>query len=187
MHPYLALSLVLWDNRAILVGEGQGSLMTAIYSVGHSNHEIAAFTALIHRYGIALLVDVRSQPYSRYAPQFNRESLARTLEAQGIAYRYLGDTLGGRPPGDEFLLPDGSVDYDKLRDSEDFRKGLDELIALANRQPTALMCSEGNHRSCHRHLLITPALLAHTVTVLHIQPDGTLLDAADEPRQLALF
>ena len=161
--------------------------MTTVYSIGHSNHEIAAFIALLRQYGIALLVDVRSQPYSRYAPQFNRENLARALEAQGIAYRYLGDTLGGRPPGDEFLLPDSSVDYDKLRDSAGLRQGLEELITLASSQPTALMCSEGNHRSCHRHLLITPALPAQAVTVLHIQPDGAVINAADEPRQLALF
>jgi uncharacterized protein (DUF488 family) len=161
--------------------------MTAIYSIGHSNHETAAFIGLLHRHGVTLLADVRSQPYSRYVPQFNRENLAPTLEAQGIAYRHLGGALGGRPPGDEFLLADDSVDYDKLRDSEGFRQGLDELIALARDQPTVLMCSEGNHRDCHRHLLITPALLDQAVTVLHIQPDGTLVNAADEPRQLTLF
>jgi uncharacterized protein (DUF488 family) len=161
--------------------------MTTVYSIGHSNHEIAAFIALLHRHGITLLADVRSQPYSRYVPQFNRETLARTLEAHGIAYRHLGDTLGGRPPGSKFLRPDGSVDYDELRDSEEFQQALDELMALANNQTTAMMCGEGDHRRCHRNLLITPALLARAVTVLHVQPDGTLIDAADEPHQLALF
>ena len=161
--------------------------MTTIYSIGHSNHEIAAFIALLRQHGIALLADVRSQPYSRYAPHFNRETLARTLEAHGIAYRHLGDALGGRPPGDEFLLADGSVDYEGLRDSEDFEQALDELIDLAREQATAMMCSEGDHHHCHRNLLITPALLARAVTVLHVQPDGRLVNAADEPRQLSLF
>lgn len=161
--------------------------MTTIYSIGHSNHEISAFIALLRQHDIALLADVRSQPYSRYAPQFNRETLARTLEAHGIAYRHLGATLGGRPPGDEFLLPDGSADYDKLRNSEGCQQAFDELTVLASKQPLAMMCSEGDHHGCHRNLLITPALLARAVTVLHIQPDGTLINAADEPRQLSLF
>lgn len=161
--------------------------MTTVHSIGHSNHEIVAFIALLRQHGIALLADVRSQPYSRYVPQFNRETLARTLAAHGIAYRHLGGALGGRPPGDEFLQPDGSVDYDQLRDSAGFRQGLDELITLASTQPVAMMCSEGNHHQCHRNLLITPALLARAVTVLHIQPDGTLVNAADEPHQLTLF
>lgn len=161
--------------------------MTTLYSIGHSNHEIGDFIALLHQHGITLLVDVRSQPYSRYVTQFNRETLARTLQAHGIAYRHLGDTLGGRPPGDEFILPNGSVDYDKLRASVALQQGLDKLIGLAGKHPTAMMCSEGDHHSCHRHLLITPALLARDVTVLHIQPDGRLVNAADEPRQLTLF
>jgi len=161
--------------------------MTTIYSIGHSNHELAAFIALLRQHGIALIADVRSQPYSRYTTQFNRESLARALAAHGIAYQHMGATLGGRPPDEEFLLPDGSVDYDKLREDEGFRHGLDKLIALSSRQSTAMMCSEGDHHRCHRHLLITPALLARAVTVLHIQPDGTLVNAADEPRQLTLF
>jgi len=161
--------------------------MTTVYSVGHSSHELDAFIALLRQHGITALADVRSQPYSRYVPQFNREPLARALAAHGIAYRHMGATLGGRPPGDEFLLSNGSADYDKIRQDADFQRGLDELIALAGDQPTAMMCSEGSHRECHRHLLITPALLDRAVTVLHIQPDGVLINAADEPRQLALF
>jgi uncharacterized protein (DUF488 family) len=161
--------------------------MTTVYSIGHSNHEMAAFIELLHQHNIALLADVRSQPYSRYASQFNRETLAHALAAHGIAYRHMGNTLGGRPTDDKLLFPDNSVDYDKLRQNEGFALGLDELLALAESQPTVIMCSEGDHHSCHRHLLITPALLARNVTVLHIQPDGTLINAATEPRQLTLF
>ena len=82
-------------------------------------------------------------------PQFNRESLARALENDGIVCRFLGDTLGGRPPDGSFSLSDGSVDHDKLGNSEGFRQGLEALVNLAGGQPTAMMCSEGNHRGCH--------------------------------------
>jgi uncharacterized protein (DUF488 family) len=123
---------------------------------------------------------VRSSPYSRYVPQANRESLAHTLESAGIAYRWMGELLGGKPGGT-------IGDYDELRASPGFRQGIGNLLDLATEYRTAIMCSEGDHRQCHRHKLITPALLDLGVHVLHIQPDGSLVDEDKEPRQLALF
>jgi uncharacterized protein (DUF488 family) len=158
-----------------------------IYTIGHSNHTIESFIALLRRHAIEVLVDVRSQPYSRYVLHFNREPLAHALREQGFTYEHRGDRLGGRPADESFLLANGSVDYDRLRASEGFQQALDELLALAQERRVALMCAEGDHHRCHRGQLITPALLARGVTVLHIQPDGSLIDAASEPRQLSLF
>jgi uncharacterized protein (DUF488 family) len=158
-----------------------------IYTIGHSSHTVESFVALLREHAIEVLVDVRSQPYSRYVPHFNREPLAHALQEEGFAYEHRGDQLGGRPTDEGFLLADGSVDYDRVRASEDFQQALDELLALARERRVALMCAEGDHRRCHRGQLITPALLARDVTVLHIQPDGSLIDAASEPHQLLLF
>ena len=153
---------------------------TAIYTIGHSNHEPNAFLALLRQHGIELLVDVRSSPYSRYVPQANRDTLARFVESAGIAYRWLGDQLGGKPTT-------GPVDYEELRANPHFEQGITDLLALAARQRTAIMCAEGDHRQCHRYKLITPVLVDQGVHVLHIQPDGTLVDEDREPKQLALF
>jgi uncharacterized protein (DUF488 family) len=151
-----------------------------IYTVGHSNHELKSFVGLLQAHDIALVADVRSSPYSRFVPQANRESLTRALHAAGIAYRWFGDRLGG--------MQDGAVaDYDLLRANVGFQQGITDLLSLASQQRIAIMCSEGDHRSCHRHKLITPALLDEDVHVLHIQPDQTLVDEDREPRQLALF
>jgi uncharacterized protein (DUF488 family) len=68
-----------------------------IHTIGHSDHDTAAFIALLRQHDITLVADVRSQPYSRWTPQFNREILARDLEEAGVAYVHLGDALGGRP------------------------------------------------------------------------------------------
>jgi uncharacterized protein (DUF488 family) len=151
-----------------------------IYTIGHSNHEPDDFLALLHQHGIELLVDVRSNPYSRYVPQANLETLARFVESAGIAYRWLGDRLGGKPTA-------GPVDYEELRANPHFEQGITDLLALAARQRTAIMCAEGDHRQCHRYKLITPVLVDQGVHVLHIQPDGTLVDEDQEPKQLALF
>jgi uncharacterized protein (DUF488 family) len=155
-------------------------MKTTIYTVGHSSHGADEFVALLRQHGIELLVDVRSSPYSRYVPQANRKTLARTLEAAGIAYRWMGDRLGGKPDG---II----ADYDELRASPAFQQGIASLLNLAAERRTAIMCSEGDHRQCHRHKLITPALLDRDTHVLHIQPDGSLVDENKEPRQLALF
>ena len=91
-----------------------------------------------------------------------------------------GDRLGGKPDGEV-------ADYDVLRASAPFQDGIRALLAAGDEQPTAIMCAEGDHRRCHRHKLITPALLDREAQVQHIQPDGGVVDEALEPRQLSLF
>jgi uncharacterized protein (DUF488 family) len=136
--------------------------------------------ALLRQHSIELIVDVRSSPYSRYVPHANRENLAHSLREAGISYRWLGDRLGGKPEGN-------AADYDEMPVSPSFQSGIATLLALADERRLAIMCSEGDHRRCHRHKLITPVLLEQDVRVLHLQPDGSVVDETQEPRQLALF
>jgi uncharacterized protein (DUF488 family) len=159
-----------------------------IHTVGHSDHTTATFVDLLRDHGIALVVDVRSQPYSRWAPQFNRGTLARDLEDAGIAYRFMGDALGGRPT-DQALYDPGheSPDYQRVEQTPAYQAGIDQLLELARTQRVALMCGEGDHRHCHRHLLITQTLLGRGVRVRHIQPDGGTAEGELIPRQLSLF
>jgi uncharacterized protein (DUF488 family) len=154
--------------------------MTSIYTIGHSNHQADEFLELLRQHRIKVLVDVRSNPYSRYVPQANREILARALEAAGIAYRWLGDRLGGKPEGEV-------ADYDQLRETPAFQQGISDLLTIATENRVVVMCAEGDHRQCHRYKLIAPALVEHGVHVLHIQPDGSVVDEDREPKQLALF
>ena len=156
--------------------------MITVYTIGHSNHPLEKFIALLREHGIEVVVDVRSQPYSRYVPHFNRQNLARELAAQGFTYIFMGDKLGGHP-----LEGTPPLTYKELESGDHYRQGLEDLLSLAAERRTAIMCGEGNYRHCHRHKLITPNLLARGARVLHIQPDGSLVDAAEEPRQLALF
>jgi uncharacterized protein (DUF488 family) len=158
--------------------------MATIYTIGHSNHEFKAFLALLRGQGISLLVDVRSSPYSRYVPQANRETLARALARANISYRWMGDRLGGKPDG---VVADMVADYDDLRASSSFQQAITDLITLAAGHQTAIMCSEGDHRRCHRYKLISPVLLDQGINVIHIQPDGSLIDEDKTPKQLSLF
>jgi len=161
-----------------------------IHSIGHSDHTLEAFIALLRQHGLTTLADVRSQPYSRWVPAFNRETLARALQEAGIAYLFMGDSLGGRP-ADAALYDAGASqgrpDYERLAATPAFQRGLERLLELARAGPVAMMCSEGDPRQCHRGLLLTPQFLARGARVIHILPDGATVEAQLEPKQLSLF
>ena len=162
--------------------------LVQLYSIGHSNVPTERLIALLCQHSIATLCDVRSAPYSRYNPQFNRESLAESLRAAGIVYRFMGDTLGGKPDDDALRTADGALpDYDKIAASAAFQRGLDQLIALGARGPTAFMCSEADYHVCHRHRLIAPALIGRSLTIWHILHDGGLERGEVEPQQTRMF
>jgi uncharacterized protein (DUF488 family) len=159
-----------------------------IYSIGHSDHSMEAFLGLLQRHQIAVLVDVRSQPYSQWVPQFNRENLTRYLQAASVDCVFMGDTLGGRPASRDSYSPgEEHPDYELIRKSPAFQAGLQQLLALAATGRTVIMCAEGDFHKCHRGKLITPSLLQAKARVFHIGPDGSIEEARPEPKQLSLL
>ena len=147
---------------------------TTIYTIGHSNHAIERFLELLQACKIETLIDVRSNPVSRYSPHFVKENLRGFLEANGIRYVYLGDKLGGKPGNPAFRDEEGRVSYALVAQSEAFRQGLDSAVREAGKGRTAIMCAEDDPRNCHRYHLDTPALAARGLTVLHIRGNGEI-------------
>jgi len=143
-----------------------------IYSIGHSNHEIEKFIALLMSQQIEVLVDVRSQPSSQFSPQFHHVPLKKALVAAGIQYLFLGKELGGRPEGGEFYDTDGRVFYGRFAKTILFREGLERLKAGVQKHRVAMMCSEGDPTNCHRRLLVGRVLTHEGVDVRHIRTDG---------------
>lgn len=155
-----------------------------LFSIGHSKVPIERFLALLHQHAIRALCDVRSVPSSRFAPQFNRARLGAALADSGIAYRFMGDQLGGRPSNPALRTEDGArPDYAKIAASPAFASGVTALIDCARLQPTAYMCSEAAYQKCHRHWLLVPALTARGVQVWHILPDGNTAPGVIAPEQ----
>ena len=163
-----------------------------VLTVGHSNHSLEIFVALLLQHGVTALADVRSAPYSRFNPQFNRKALERSLEAVGIGYVFMGRALGGRPE-DPACYEDGRVRYDRLAETPLFREGLERIVDGAGRQRIALMCAEKEPLDCHRTILVGRSLAERGVAVAHILADGVLephdetmgrlLDSAGLPRE----
>ncbi|MGO9234229.1 MAG: DUF488 family protein [Methylocella sp.] len=144
-----------------------------IFSIGHSTHTYERFLALLRNAGVTAVADVRTAPYSRRFPHFNRATLKQELKVDRIAYSFLGKELGGRPSGSEFYC-EGVADYEKMVTSEDFQKGLDRLLEGAAKYKIAMMCSEHDPLDCHRCLLVGRALKARHVCVHHILSNGKL-------------
>src|SRR5436190_23279741 len=161
--------------------------------IGHSNHPLAAFVALMHRHGIAVLADVRSRPYSKYVPHFDRERLQESMQNAGVLYLFLGDELGGRPSGDEFYDAGGRVLYERVAAAPFFWRGVERLETVLSQDRVAILCSEEDPARCHRYHLVGRALVARGVTIRHIRGDGRLQDDVDvaagrsPPRQPSLF
>ena len=150
-----------------------------IWSVGHSTHAMPAFLELLEAAGIQVVADVRSQPFSRFNPQFNRRELRAALRDAGLDYVFLGEELGGRPPERELYDEAGHVLYGELAKNPRFRGGLRRLIEGAERFRVAMVCSEEDPTHCHRRLLITRVLCDEGVSVLHIRGDRTTIAEAD--------
>jgi hypothetical protein len=155
-----------------------------LYSVGHSNHDWPGFVALLRQAGVTALADVRSSPFSRRHPQFNRAELERGLSEEGITYLFLGGLLGGRPGAGELYHPEGWVDYERVRATAGFRRGLEGLIGALDRHVVAMLCSEDDPLDCHRGLMITPALVEQGVTPLHLRKDGSVETTTEMERRL---
>ena len=147
--------------------------MPTVLTIGHSNHQVRDLIKMVEAAGGDLVVDVRSSPYSRYMSQFNREAFAHSLEEAGLGYRYLGDSLGGRPaiPG---ATTNGVVDYEKVVTTEFFASGIEALENLMISSTPVLMCAEGEPLDCHRCLLVGRHLHEKGLVVGHIRKDGAI-------------
>jgi len=154
-------------------------MTTAIFTIGHSNYDVATFLNLLKDNSIQVVVDVRSVPYSRYVPQFNKREIENAIVDAGLKYIFMGDAIGGKPSDPRYIDSNGKVNYEKLAESEKFQQGLNRLNkGLQDDWLIALMCAEEDPFKCHRHLLIANELeLNRNVPVWHIRSDGSRIRA----------
>lgn len=159
----------------------------SVFTIGHSTRPITDFIALLEESKIKLVVDVRSIPRSRAMPQFNSDSLAESLARGSIDYLHLA-SLGGRrhhkkgtPPSPNTLWRVAAFrNYSDYAATDDFRAGLEELIAFASRQRCAIMCAEAVWWRCHRRI-IADYLIARGIPVNHIMSRGNVMPATLTP------
>ena len=137
-----------------------------IYTIGHGRHAFADFLALLRRYDVQLLCDVRSAARSRW-PQFNGRVLEESLRDAGIGYEWIPEC------GGKVVAPPAEL-----------ARGLDRIMELASDARVCLMCSESHpltrhaqpRANCHRIGLLGPSLRARGARLVHVLPDGGALE-----------
>ena len=159
--------------------------MDIIFTIGHSNHETHQFINLLRGQGADLVLDVRSSPWSKRYPQFNREELGRDLLRQGIGYEWFGDWFGARQTDESFYMPAGWLNYAWYTASDHFKEGirqLDQWLTAVN--IPALMCAEKDPFDCHRAIMVSRALSLQGYEIRHILADGTVQTQAQLDERL---
>lgn len=142
-----------------------------IYTIGHSTRSAEDFVALLRAHGIRTLVDVRTIPRSRHNPQFNTDTLAKTLGQHGIGYAHAPE-LGGlrKPRRDSINLGwrnESFRGYADYMQTPAFESAIDALVARSRDERVAIMCAEAVPWRCHRSL-VADALLARGVEAREI-------------------
>ena len=149
--------------------------MKKLYTVGHSIYEIDFFVSLLKNNKINVIVDVRSIPYSKFASQYNRESLKQYLKKNKISYIFMGDLLGARYENKNLLFDDGKVNFKKVQEIKSFQDGITRLDnGIKKGYNISLMCSEKEAFDCHRFGLISEFLTRNSVEVNHIYSDKVI-------------
>lgn len=153
-----------------------------LFTIGHSNRTIEEFVALLIENEITALADVRSHPYSRHNPQFNREELKKTLSMNCIQYAFLGAELGARRNEPE-CYDGGKARYDLIARSAMFESGMERIRRGVNSYRVAIMCAERDPLTCHRMILVCRHVKSGE-HIRHILGCNEIEDHADAERRL---
>jgi len=158
-------------------------MMYDLFTIGHSTHPIEEFLELLSSHSITAICDVRSSPYSKFNPQFNREPLQAELKRKGIAYVFLGKELGPRSE-DPACYVNGKVQYSALAKTDLFQQGIQRLRKGMGSYRIALMCAEKDPILCHRTILVCRQLRDSGIKIGHILDDGSIEEHSDSVRRL---
>ncbi len=157
-----------------------------VFTVGHSNLELPAFLELLAKHQIEAVADVRSSPFSKYVPQFNRDVLEIALCKANVRYVSMGKELGARRAERECYI-DSKARYDLIAKAPLFQEGLERVRKGAEKYRLAMMCAEKDPLTCHRTILVCRHLKS-ALNVRHILEDGSVESAEHaEDRLLELL
>jgi uncharacterized protein (DUF488 family) len=158
-----------------------------IHTIGYATHNIDSFIGALKKFNITAIADVRSQPYSKFKPEFNKEILKKVLVSNGIEYVFLGDKIGARIKAPE-CYKGGKANYELISKHSLFQEGIDRLLKGMKKFSIALMCAEKDPINCHRAILICKHLKKYELQIYHILDGDTLENQSDtEFRLMKLF
>ena len=157
-----------------------------LFTIGYVNHTIPSFVSTLKAHGIAYVFDVRSIPYSRNWPEFNKENLKDTLIDSRIKYYFFGKQFGARRIEPELYSSEGYVDFNLVIAQESFQEAMDATeCALNNSHNIVLMCSEKDPLVCHRCIMLGKAFKQKkNIICNHITEGNVLIDQVEVEQKL---
>lgn len=158
--------------------------MSEIYTIGYSGFQLENFINILKYYGINGLIDVRSNPVSKFYTAYNQQELSPSLKENAIAYRNYKAEFGARQIEQKYY-PNGYLDFRLFAKSERFQEGMNRLInAMPMGYRFVLMCSEKDPISCHRAIMVAREFDDNNVSVNHIMADGNICTQKDIENRL---
>lgn len=155
-----------------------------LYTIGHSTLPEGRFIELLEHFRIEYLLDVRSTPYSRYVPQYNKDTIENVLRGAGIQYAHMGKHFGARQENKAFYNAEGYLDFERFRESAQFKAGLNNVKKGLEKHNIALMCTEKNPIDCHRAIMVARGFELDGTQVMHILHDSTAITQEEFNQQL---
>lgn len=154
----------------------------AIYTIGYSGFPVVRdFVSTLKQYGIQILIDVRSSPFSTYFESYNKDQLARILRENGIYYANYARQFGARQE-DLSFYKNGRLDFELFSQSEQFLDGVQSVER--SQAVIAFMCAEKHPSECHRAILVTRAFNERGHEIIHIKPGDITLSQSDLDQEL---
>lgn len=149
--------------------------MQKVYTIGHSVHPIDVFLKLLNKYDINCVIDVRSTPFSKYAPQYNINEIKKTLNSNGIYYLFMGKEFGARQTDTTLFDSDGLLNFEKVIKNDQFQSGMKRVKeGLDKGFNITFMCTEKDPIDCHRSILVGRAFHDEKFDVLNIIENGNI-------------
>ena len=163
--------------------------MRMIYTIGHSNYDSDYFMELLLKFKINTVVDVRSVPFSKYVPHFNKDNIKTLLNKHGIHHVYMGEELGIIRDNNSLLSKDGYVDFEKVSETKLFKNGIERIRhGFSKGYSIIIMCTEKDPIDCHRSILIGRELHKEKYDIAHILTDGSMETHTEfEGRLLSMY
>ena len=164
-------------------------MINKIYTIGYSGFVIDDFIKILKKHEISVVIDVRSNPYSQYHLEYNKENLKKRLKQNRIHYRNYFLEFGARQSDKKYYSKEGYLDFELFSKSENFLKGIKKIEnSMKKNYVIVLMCAEKDPIICHRAIMISKIFSEKGYRVIHLLPNNVTITQKDiEDRLIKKF
>ena len=155
-------------------------VVETLYTIGYSGFNVNDFVNILKKYGVNVLIDVRSNPFSSYFSAYNKELLEQALKSHNIYYRNYAKEFGAQQTESRFYTPQGYLDFEMFTASPIYNDGYHKIEdGLKRDYVFAFMCAEKDPIDCHRSIMISKTFNDNGYSILHLLPNKNPISQLD--------